>query len=100
LLALGIEEITEDRPSGQGAEGQRAHELARVLGEAHGDPGTEASELAQQHGRLVGGDRAGHAEDQLATVQRHVLAVSPSSLTRYSTLAAAISSRAELVGFL
>src|SRR3989454_3632062 len=35
----------------------------------------------------------GDAEDQLAAGEAHALAVSPSSLTRYSTLAAAISDR-------
>src|SRR4029450_11176523 len=45
-------------------------------------------------------DRPGDAQNQLAPVEAHVLGVSPSSLTRYSTLAAAISSRGPLVGFL
>ena len=101
-LALGIEEIGQHRPAGERAEGERAHELLRVLSQAHGDRGAEPRELAQQVDRLVGGDGARDAEDQLSAAERgaHALVVSPSSFTRYSTLAEAISSSATLVGFL
>src|SRR2546425_49867 len=97
--ALRVEEVGEHRSPGQGAERQRADELTRVLGETHRDRGAEPAELAQQVHCLVGGDRPGDAEDQLAAFEAHALGVS-SSLTRYSTLAAAISSSAPLVGFL
>src|SRR5439155_11461573 len=100
VLALRIEEVRQHRPAGERAEGERAHELARVLGEAHGDGGAEPGQLAQEVDGLVRGDRPGDAEDQLAAREAHAFGVSPSSFTRYSTLAAAISSSAPLVGFL
>src|SRR5262249_7437525 len=100
-LALRIEQVGEHRPTRERTEGERPHELAGVLAQADGDAGPASGELAEQVDRLVGGDGAGDAEDELPAVQRdaHPL-VSPSSFTRYSTLAAAISSSAELVGFL
>src|SRR5262249_31450916 len=100
VRALRIKKVGEDRAPRQRPERQRADELARVLGQADRDARSEPAELAQQVDRLVGGDRPGDAQDQLAPFETHVFGVSPSSFTRYSTLAAAISSRAPLVGFL
>src|SRR4029077_19449008 len=87
---------------GGGAEGGGAHDPLSVLAQAPRAPATEPRQLTQQVHRLVGGDRAGDAEDELPAVQRgaHALVVSPSSFTRYSTLAEAISCSATLVGFL
>src|SRR2546426_8066912 len=98
--ALRVEEGGEDGPAGERPERERAHELRRVLGEAHGDPRAEPRQLAEQVHGLVRRDRAGDTEDQLSAGEAHGFADSPSSLTRYSTLAAAISSSAWLVGFL
>src|SRR2546426_7003546 len=86
--------ICEDGPAGERPERERAHELRRVLGEAHGDPRAEPRQLAEQVHGLVRRDRAGDTEDQLSAGEAHGFADSPSSLTRYSTLAAAISSSA------
>src|SRR5207244_6970471 len=100
VAALRVEEVGEHRPAGERPECERGHELRRVLGQADGDPGPPPRQRAQKVHGLVRRDGPGDAEDQLAAGEAHALAVSPSSLTRYSTLAAAISSSACLVGFL
>src|SRR3989441_12939028 len=46
--ALRVEEGGEDGPAGERPERERAHELRRVLGEAHGDPRAEPRQLAEQ----------------------------------------------------
>jgi len=102
LQALRVEEVRQHRATGERPERQGPDEPRGVLGEAHGHPGPETPQLAQQVRRLVGGDRARHTQDQLAAGERghQVFGDSPSSFTRYSTLAAPISSMAMLVGFL
>src|SRR5439155_1297394 len=69
--ALRVEEVREHRAPGQGPERERADELARVLREADRDRGAEPGQLAQQVDRLVRGDRAGDAQDQLTAGEAH-----------------------------
>src|SRR5205814_9353594 len=103
VLALRVEEVGEHGPARQRAEGERPDEGARVLGQTDGHRRAQARQLTEQEHRLVGGDRARDTENQLAPVEPHdpqAFCVSSASLIRYSTLAAAISSSDELVGFL
>src|SRR5262245_33507284 len=69
--ALRVEQVGKHGPAGEGPERERADELTRVLGQAHGDRGAEPGQLAQQIDRLVRGDRPGDAEDQLAALEAH-----------------------------
>ena len=80
LVALGIEQVRQHRASGQRPEGERSHELAGVLGQAHRHPRAEARQLTEQIHGLVGRDGPRDAEDQLRA--GHALDASPSSFTR------------------
>ena len=66
--------------SHEGPEGERPDEAVRVRGGDHGDPGPEPGELTKQVDRVVGGDAAGDAQDQLFVLEAHGFAVLSSVL--------------------
>ena len=71
-LGLGVEQVRAHALAGQRLEGQGADELLRGARHDHAHLGARAHQQARQLGGLVGGDAAGHAEDDTTSGQvRH-----------------------------
>ena len=71
-VGLELQRVEHDRPAGERLHRERADEMRGRAAHHDLDLGARAGQRAQQLGRLVGGDRAGHAEEDEAPVERAV----------------------------